>query len=154
MSAASLVTPKKGATTRIQDFDHKPKFALRVATAGNQGMLQDGASERIPNNALGTSKPKRTASCASSAGNGGTYRKLASEPTPTSTPISTKNGNPALTAGNLGTSKPSAGSCIPKSRRRGQATSMNGAGTVKSQAIGPRSAGGCSRGWISRDSWG
>jgi len=154
VSAASLVTRKKVATTYIRNFDRKLKLARRAATAENQAILQSGASELIPSNAPRTPKKTHTASYASSAENGATYRKLVTEPTPTSTPISKRNRNPALTAGNRGTSKPSAGSCIPKSHRRGRATNMNGAGIVRNQGIRPRSAGSCSRGWISRGLWG
>jgi len=154
VSAASLVIRKKAATTYIRNFDRKLKLARRAATAENQAILLNGASELIPNNAPRTPRKTRTASYASSAENGVTYKKPATEPTPTSTLISMRNENRALTAGNPGTSKPSAGSCIPKSHRRGLATSMNGAGTVRNQGIEQRSVGSYSRGWTLRGSWG
>lgn len=152
VSAARLVIRQKVATTYIRSFDRKLKLARRAATAESQGILHSGASELIPSSGQGTPKKTRTASYASSAGNGATYKKPASELTPVSTPISKRNENPGPTAGKPGTSKPSAGSCIPKSPHRGLATTMNGAGTVRSQGIGLKSVGSCSRGWISRGS--
>lgn len=72
VSAASLVIRKKVATTYIRNFDRKLKLARCAATAEYQGILHSGASELIPSSVQKTAKKTRTASYASSAGNGAT----------------------------------------------------------------------------------